>query len=141
MRQTQLTIPYRPLECRPDSYYGWYHQGNLLRMQGHYQEALISYENALEYYPNDYWAWYKRGMTLEELGRYQEAVTSYENASEIQPNNYWAWYDQGCVYLEELKEYEKAIEMYERIKNEYKRSNEGRSIDKYIARAKFELNK
>ena len=42
----------------------------------------------------------------------------------------------GLVY-ESLEKYESALEMYERIQKEYKSSNEGRSIEKYVTRAKL----
>ena len=40
---------FNPLECRPDSYQGWYAQGNTLLDQRRFGDALISYERALEY--------------------------------------------------------------------------------------------
>ena len=37
---------------------------------------------------------------------------------------------------EEKQNYADAIKIYERIKNEYAETNEGREMDKFIARAK-----
>ena len=75
-RSPSLTV-FKTLECRPDSYQGWYQQGNALGQQGRFSEDLTCYDRALEYYPRDYLAWYKRGNILEALGRYEDAVTSY----------------------------------------------------------------
>ncbi|MGL6340957.1 MAG: tetratricopeptide repeat protein, partial [Waterburya sp.] len=100
---------YQPLECRPDSYQEWYQQGNQLRAEGYYQEALISYDRALDYHPRDYWTWYRKGAVLEALGYYYDAIDSYAKAIAIQPDNYWAWYEQGCIYAVELNQYQQAI--------------------------------
>ena len=104
---------YKTLECRPDTYQAWYGQGDRLRKQHCYQEALISYGKALEYNPRDYWAWYHIAGILETVGNYREAIAHYQQAVTLKPNNYWAWYEQGCIYLEELAEYEKAIASFE----------------------------
>ncbi len=105
MTQTALKI----LECRPDSYQGWYQQANLDRDRGCYFEALLGYEKALEYYPDDYWSWYRRGKVLEILGRYSEANQSYTLGCQIKPKNYWCWYEQGYLNLKYLKDYHQAI--------------------------------
>ncbi len=41
----------------------------------------------------------------------------------------------GLVY-EELKQYGKAVEVYELIKKDFKDTQEGQEMDKYIARAR-----
>ena len=45
----------------------------------------------------------------------------------------------GIIYESEGK-YEEALKLYERIQDKYAESNEGRSIDKYIARVKLHIN-
>lgn len=70
---------YRVLECRPDSYQGWYHQANQLRQRNLCHDVLYSYERSIEYHPHDYEAWYYRGKVLEELARYKEAIVSLPN--------------------------------------------------------------
>ena len=61
---TAVRTTYRPLECRPDSYQGWYQQGNIRWQSGHIEEALLCFSRAIEYHPEDYWAWYKQAMAL-----------------------------------------------------------------------------
>ncbi len=41
---------------------------------------------------------------------------------------------------ENLSNYANALKIYEQIKLEYYTTNEGRNVDKYIARAKIMLN-
>jgi hypothetical protein len=45
----------------------------------------------------------------------------------------------GMIYESEGK-YSEALELYERIRDKYIESNEGRSIDKYIARVKMQID-
>lgn len=71
---TVARTTYRPLECRPDSYRGWYQQGQLCWLEGNVDEALLCYHRALEYYPNDYWAWYHLAIAHEKLGHVDEAI-------------------------------------------------------------------
>ncbi len=75
-----------------------------------------------------------------ELGNVDEAISYYVKATERKPNKFvtpMMLMKLGLAY-EGQKEYSKALETYEIIQNEYSKSNEGRNIRKYIARAKFE---
>ncbi len=73
-----------------------------------------------------------------ELGKVDEAITYYLKAAE-QNNNMFdspiCLKKAGLAY-EEKQNYADAIKIYERIKNEYAETTEGREIDKFIARAK-----
>lgn len=73
-----------------------------------------------------------------ELGKIDEAITYYLKAAE-QNNNLFnspiCLKKAGLAY-EEKQNYSDAIKIYERIKNEYAETNEGREMDKFIARAK-----
>ncbi|MCY7274413.1 MAG: tetratricopeptide repeat protein, partial [Phormidesmis sp. CAN_BIN44] len=77
------------------------------------QEALTSYDKAIELKPDSYRAWNNQGDALEELERYEEALTSYDKAIELKPDSYRAWNNQGNV-LEELERYEEALTSYDK---------------------------
>jgi len=75
-----------------------------------------------------------------ELGNIDDAISYYVKATERRPNKFvtpMMLMKLGLAY-EGQKEYAKALEAYETIQKEYSKSNEGRNIRKYIARAKFE---
>ena len=55
-------------------------RGHVLYNLKRYQEALASYDKALELDANSYWIWVKRGDLLNNLKRYDEALASYEEA-------------------------------------------------------------
>ncbi len=75
-----------------------------------------------------------------ELGNTDDAISYYVKATERKPNKFvtpMMLMKLGLAY-ESQKEFAKAYETYELIQKEYSKSNEGRNIRKYIARAKFE---
>jgi tetratricopeptide (TPR) repeat protein len=73
-----------------------------------------------------------------ELGKVDDAITFYLKAAE-QNNNLFdspiCLKKAGLAY-EEKQNYADAIKIYERIRNEYAETTEGREMDKFIARAK-----
>lgn len=77
------------------------------------------------------------GDCYSELNDFEKAVDYYEKAANINQNNVTTpvYLFKAGVTLESMNEYEKAAKMYQTIKKEYAASNEGRAIDKYIARA------
>jgi tetratricopeptide (TPR) repeat protein len=89
------------------------YRGICLRHLGRYEEAIISYDRAIEFKPNKDETWYNRGIALHNLGKYEKAILSYDLAIELKPNNDEAWYNRGNL-LYSLSKYEKAIASYDR---------------------------
>ena len=70
-----------------------------------------------------------------ELNQTEKAADLYKSAAEMKKNEFTTplfLMKSGLAY-EELGKFDKALELYKRIKEEYPRSFEGREIDKYIA--------
>jgi len=77
-----------------------------------------------------------------ELGDTEEGVKYYLEAAEMADNSFHTpvyLMKAGIIYESEAK-YTEALKLYERIQDEYVDSNEGRSIDKYIARVKLHID-
>jgi tetratricopeptide (TPR) repeat protein len=72
-----------------------FEQGNILAADHRYEEAIASYDKALEVKPDDHQAWYNRGNALSALGRKEEAIASYDKALEVKPDYHQAWYNRG----------------------------------------------
>ncbi|MBW6483137.1 MAG: tetratricopeptide repeat protein [Vicingaceae bacterium] len=82
------------------------------------------------------------GDCYSELNDIDNAINYYKKAAEKNKNNVTSpvYLFKAGVALEANKEFEKAAELYKKIKKEYASSNEGRNIDKYIARAEAMKN-
>jgi tetratricopeptide (TPR) repeat protein len=99
----------------------WHEKGLIHAMGKEYEEAIASYDKALEFKPDDHQAWYNRGIALDDLGRYEEAIASYDQALEFKPDYPDAWNNRG-IALYNLGRYEQAIASYDQaleIKPDY----------------------
>jgi tetratricopeptide (TPR) repeat protein len=73
-------------DLKHDLHEAWFNRGISLYNLGRYEEAIKSYDRALEIKPDKYKAWFNRGICLDNLGRYEESIESYDRATEINPN-------------------------------------------------------
>jgi tetratricopeptide (TPR) repeat protein len=91
----------------------YFKQGNTFYFEGQYEEAIASYDKALELNSGNSDAWNNRGVALANLKRYEEAITSYDKALKLNSGNSDAWNNRG-VTLANLKRYEEAITSYDK---------------------------
>jgi len=76
-----------------------------------------------------------------ELGDTDKGIRLYLEAAEMADNSFHSpiyLMKAGVAYESEGK-FDEALKLYEQIKDMYSESNEGRSIDKYIARVKLQI--
>ncbi len=95
--------------------------GLLFAAEQDYDNAIISWEKALEIKPDDDADWFNRGMALSDLGRKEEAIASYDKALEIKSDDHQAWQSRGLA-LSALGRKEEAITSYDtalKIKPDY----------------------
>jgi tetratricopeptide (TPR) repeat protein len=86
--------------------------GNALQNISQDEEALVTYDEAIEINPgfSDYWC--NKSFVLRKLERYEEALESAEEAVSISPKNSSYWHNKS-VALFELERYEEALESVE----------------------------
>jgi tetratricopeptide (TPR) repeat protein len=79
------------------------------------------------------------GDAYVELGDIKKGISKYIEAADFADNNFnTPLYLMKAAELYELNsDYNEALKLYERIKDEYPESTEGASIEKYIARVKL----
>jgi tetratricopeptide (TPR) repeat protein len=72
-----------------------------------------------------------------ELGDYEKAANMYLSAADVSSNDWTTpmYLMKAGLCAEEIKNFEKATECYQRIKDDYTSYAQQRKIDKYIARA------
>lgn len=89
-------------------------EGLLLMQAGHYEQAIASYEQALQLQPDDAEIHHYRAVALENLGRYRQALAAYDQAIGMSVNpGAQLWSDRGNV-LRNLSRHAKALESYEK---------------------------
>jgi tetratricopeptide (TPR) repeat protein len=91
----------------------FFEKANILLASQSYEEAITSYDEAIELKPDDDAACYNRGFALDELNRYEEAIASYDKAIELKPDDQNAWISRG-IALRNLNRYEEAIASYDK---------------------------
>ncbi|TMB85294.1 MAG: tetratricopeptide repeat protein [Chloroflexi bacterium] len=88
-------------------------EGDELRKQQRYSQALQAYEEALRMEPRNFYAWNGKGTTLYNQGNYKKALEAYQRATEIDPSNAIVWVSAGLV-LNRLQRYQQALVHFER---------------------------
>jgi tetratricopeptide (TPR) repeat protein len=90
-----------------------YKRGDTLLELKRYDDALASYNRAVELKPEYAAAWDGKGDTLLALKRYEEARNAYDKAIQLQPDYSEAWIGRGNA-LDSLQQYKEAINSFER---------------------------
>lgn len=78
-----------------------------------YEEALASFNRAIQVQSDSYTAWYGRGDALANLKRYPEALLSFNRAIELVPDKPEAWTFRGVVLIH-LEQYQEALDSCDR---------------------------
>jgi TolA-binding protein len=83
-----------------------------------------------------------QGDAQLELGKKDKARDLYKQAYKLNDNNLTTpvFMMKAAALLESSNKNDEALQLYETIRQKYPTSNEGRSIDKYIARVKSKMN-
>ncbi|MBD2148688.1 tetratricopeptide repeat protein [Pseudanabaena sp. FACHB-1277] len=92
----------------------WAEKGLIHASAKEYEEAITSYDQALQIKPEDDYTWMYRGNALSDLGRNEEAITSYNQVLQINPEDYEACYNRGNA-LFNLGRYEESISAYDKV--------------------------
>jgi Tfp pilus assembly protein PilF len=92
----------------------WFNRGLEYAQAGDFEEAITSWDKALELNPNLPQGWHNRGSALAELGRLEEAIASFDQTIALDPNDYQAWNDKGNA-LYNLQRWEQAITCWQRV--------------------------
>lgn len=104
----------RLLQIKPDDYGIWYLRGNILMNQRQdYQEAALSYQQAIEIKPDFTPALTARANALFQLQDYTAAIASLEDSLNQNPNQREAWVLKGAIFIQ-IRRYVEALNAYNR---------------------------
>ena len=88
-------IPEAILSIKPNSEFivgetyaslDWHSKDQDKPTEAEFDEALASYDRAIELEPNNTDAYSNRGLTLHKLNRLNEALASYDRAIKLKPD-------------------------------------------------------
>jgi tetratricopeptide (TPR) repeat protein len=91
--------------------------GLLFASGKNYEQAVESFEQAVQIKPDFFAAWNDRGNSMCNLGRYEEAIRSCRKAISLNPNYLDAYDSLGFIYYRqkdypsEIKTYQQAIKI------------------------------
>ena len=74
--------------------------GKKLGGEGKYEEAIASYDKAIEIDPKHAKAQRNKGLALNKLERYEDAITCYDKAIEIDQKDVKVLYNKGFALNE-----------------------------------------
>ncbi len=120
-----------------------FYAGTCLMHLGEYEEA-VNYLNKYRL-DDEVLTPQARGLIGDakvELGDNASGIKNYLEAAKLADNAFHSpiyLMKAGMLYESEAN-YAEALKIYEQIQEKYPDSNEGRSIDKYIARVKLQIN-
>jgi WD40 repeat protein/tetratricopeptide (TPR) repeat protein len=75
-------------------------RGNALAMLGQADEAMDSYNTALQIDASTTEAWIGKGQLVSTLGRYEEAIFCFDSALELDPSAAAAWLGKGHALMQ-----------------------------------------
>ena len=76
------------------------------------QKAVNAYSKVLELEPNNVNAMTDQGIMYRKIGWYDKAIANFERAQSIDPKHLQSLYNLGVVYMSDLKQPEKAREVW-----------------------------
>ncbi len=82
--------------------------GTTLTRQGRHDEALKTFDKAIQLQPENPELWTKLGGALAELKRPADALLGFQQALKLSPRHWEATYQSG-ILLHELERYEEAL--------------------------------
>jgi tetratricopeptide (TPR) repeat protein len=77
--------------------------GQLFYTGKNYEQALLSFDQAIKLTPTFSEVWDSRGNSMRALGRYSEAIIAYQRAIELNPQDAISYVSLGSVYFEQIK--------------------------------------
>jgi serine/threonine protein kinase len=99
-------------KSNPSTHYEWCHKGEVLQNLERYEEAIISYNRALEICPNHLCSLSLCAKLLYKLERYEEAILYFTRYLKLKVNNSDVFIHHGDA-LAKTKMYEDAILSYD----------------------------
>jgi cytochrome c-type biogenesis protein CcmH/NrfG len=76
------------------------------------QKAINAYSKALELAPNNPNLLTDQGVMYKRAGQFDNALTNFKKAQQLDPKHLQSLYNLGIIYVEDLKQPDKALEIW-----------------------------
>jgi tetratricopeptide (TPR) repeat protein len=87
----------------------WVEEGDTLSNNGHYEQALNAYENAIALDKNNAYAYGAKGYVLNKLKWHGEAITACHRALDLGLHQDWVYTNQGWALMDGFSRFEDAM--------------------------------
>ena len=99
----------------PRNLQAWKQLGNDYFDTHQYQKAVDAYAKALELDPGNADILTDQGIMYRELKAYDKAIANFEKSSRLDPGHVQSLFNLGVVYAQDLKQKDKAIQVWNRV--------------------------
>ncbi|WP_129125599.1 tetratricopeptide repeat protein [Geomonas oryzae] len=110
--QRRITEAEKIVAKDPDNLQAWIQLGNDYFDTDQPQKAVNAYGKALELDPKNLNVMTDQGIMYRKIGWYDKAIANFEKAQTIDPKHLQSLYNLGVVYWQDLKQPEKAKEVW-----------------------------
>jgi cytochrome c-type biogenesis protein CcmH/NrfG len=112
--QARIVEAEKLVAKEPTNRQAWVQLGNDYFDTDQAQKAITAYGKALELNPKDANVLTDQGVMYRKMGWYDKAIANFESASQIDPKHTQSLMNIGVVYSTDLKQFDKAIEAWNR---------------------------
>jgi cytochrome c-type biogenesis protein CcmH/NrfG len=99
----------------PKNVQAWIQLGNDFFDTRQPEKAIDAYTRALELRPNDPNVLTDQGVMYRDIGQFQRAIANFQKANQVDPKHVQSLYNMGVVYLNDLRQPKRAIEIWNRV--------------------------
>ncbi|MFL5313199.1 MAG: tetratricopeptide repeat protein [Myxococcales bacterium] len=99
----------------PTDVKSWIALGNEYFDSGQRTKAIEAYDKALKLQPNNADVLTDQAVMYRELGQAEKAIANFQKASKVDPKHVRSMLNLGVLYAQDLKNYDKALESWQRV--------------------------
>lgn len=110
--QARITEAEKIVAKDPKNLQAWVSLGNDYFDTSQPQKAIEAYGKALELNPNNPDVLTDQGVMFRKVGWFDKALANFEKAQQVDPKHLQSLYNIGVVYIEDLKQQDKALKAW-----------------------------
>jgi cytochrome c-type biogenesis protein CcmH/NrfG len=113
--QARITAMQAVVARDPKNREAWVQLGNDYFDTRQAQKAVDAYQKALDLKAGDPNVLTDQGVMYRDLGQFDHAVENFQKANQIDPRHVQSLFNLGVVYMQDLKQPKKAIEVWNKV--------------------------